>query len=439
VPGVRHETLDRHDGAEPDGEDRRGRPDGAPGPHSEVAAETTDDLADDPHGTDEDLTGDDRPWRRAFTTALSIWGAASLAYFLVNAMVWMMRSEAGPRLGDVLDVWDQWDTGHYVTIALQGYNPNTENPAFFPLYPLLIRYLEPVLPGGALSAGLIISHAACLGALTILFRLTEDLLGTAMAKRTTFYLMAFPFAWFLVTAYNEAVFLLFMVASLYCMRRGSWWSAGLWGALASATRQAGVLLALAFALEYLRQRNWRPLAIRADALAVLLVPTGVAAFAYYSWRAFGDPLKFVHVQAAWGRKPSLPWEGTARAIDVITKASVDGAIFQPIVVLNVIDVMAVGISLILLVLSVVGPWRLGQESLYLIVSAFASFLLILVSPIGLDVPLHGLPRYVLELLPAFMVLARMGANQHVERFYLMPAIAVQGVLVLGFYFDYWLA
>jgi hypothetical protein len=38
-----------------------------------------------------------------------------------------------------------------------------------------------------------------------------------------------------------------------------------------------------------------------------------------------------------------------------------------------------------------------------------------------------------------MVLARMGANQHIERFYLVPAIAVQGVLVLGWYYDLWLA
>ena len=68
-----------------------------------------------------------------------------------------------------------------------------------------------------------------------------------------------------------------------------------------------------------------------------------------------------------------------------------------------------------------------------------SFLVVLISPIGLDVPLHGVPRYVLETIPAFIVLAKMGRNPHVERFYLVPAMAVQGVLVLGFYYDLWLA
>jgi hypothetical protein len=401
---------------------------------SEPGAEGQPEPAD----ADEPATTD-RPWRRAFGHGASVWAAASVAYFLINGMVWMMRSEAGPTVSKALDVWDRWDAGHYVTIAMKGYNPNTENPAFFPLYPLLVRYLEPILPGGALSACLIISHAACLGALTVLFRLTEDLHGVAMARRTTTYVMAFPFAFFLVSPYNESVFLLFAFSAFYCMRRGYWVSAGLWGSLASATRQAGVLLALAFVFEYLRQREWKLTAIRADILAVALVPTGLMAFMWYSWRAFGDPLKFVHVQSAWGRQALPPWIGTQRAFHEIVKASVDGAIFQPLVVLNVIDASAVFVTLVLLILSIVGPWRLGAESGYLIVMAWASFMMILVAPIGLNVPLHSLPRYVIELVPAFMVVARMGRNPHVERFYLMPAIALQGVLLLGWLFGYWLA
>jgi hypothetical protein len=378
-------------------------------------------------------------WRPAVTTAFSVWGAAALAYFLINLMVWMTRSEAGPRLSGLIEVWNQWDTGHYTTIAMFGYNPTTENTAFFPVYPLLIRFFEPVLPGGALSAGLIISHVACIASLAVLYRLVEELVGEALAKRTVAFLMAFPFAFFLVAAYNESTFLFFTVASWYCMRRGHWWSAGLFAAFASGTRQAGVLLAIAFVIEYLRQREWRLSQVRWNALAVALVPTGMLAYAFYLWQAFGDPWKFLHVQAMWGREPTWPWDGTLRAMSVIGRASTDGYIFQPVVVLNVIDILAVVVTLVLVVLSLVGPWRLGRESLFIIASSGAAFLLALVSPIGLDVPLHGMPRYVLETIPAFMVLARMGANQHIERFYLVPAIAVQGVLVLGWYYDLWLA
>jgi Gpi18-like mannosyltransferase len=192
----------------------------------------------------------DRPWRRAFGVAASVWGGATIGYFLINGMVWMMLRQTGPPLDKALDAWDQWDTGHYIKIALYGYkNVAPETPAFFPLYPLLVRYAEPILPGGALSAGLIISHASCLGALTILFRLVDDLYGGAMARRTVMFLMAYPFAFFLVTAYNEGLFLFLSVAAFYLMRRGNWWGAAACGALASATRQAGVLLAVAFVVE----------------------------------------------------------------------------------------------------------------------------------------------------------------------------------------------
>ena len=383
----------------------------------------------------------DRPWRRAFGLAASVWGGATIGYFLINGMVWMMLRQTGPPLDKALDAWDQWDTGHYIKIALYGYKGVVaETPAFFPLYPMLVRYLEPVLPGGALSAGLIISHAACLGALTVLFRLVEDLFDVALARRTVLFLMAYPFAFFLVTAYNEGVFLFFSVAAFYCMRRGNWWAAGALGALASATRQAGVLLVVGFAIEYLRQRGWRLHRVRADALAILVVPLGMASYAVWCWLAFGDPLYFVTVQSMWGREPTLPWVGSVRAIEQIAVAiNENGSIFQPIVVFNVIDLLAVVATGTLLVLSVVGPWRLGRESAFLVATAIVGFIVIVISPITRNVPLHGVPRYVLEMLPAFIVMARIGAKPHLERLYLMPALLIQGVILLAFYFDYFVA
>jgi hypothetical protein len=379
----------------------------------------------------------DRPWRRALRAAAAVWAAASIGYFLINGMTWMMLQQSGPFFGDFLDVWDQWDTGHYIQIALFGYKGvAAESPAFFPLYPLLVRYLEPILPGGGLSAGLIISHAACLGALTLLFRLVEDIFDVQLARRTVYVLMAYPYAFFLVTAYNEALFLFLSVAAFYAMRRGHWWVAGAIGALASATRQAGVLLALAFVIEYMRQRDWRPREVRADFLAVFVVPLGMASYAVWCWIAFGDPLYFLSVQSTWGRKPSLPWEGSVNAIGQITTSIANGVPFQPIAIFNLIDLLAVVVTGVLLVLSVFGPWRLGRESAFLVATAIAGYVVILISPIARNVPLHGVPRYVLEMLPAFIVVARMCAKQHLERLYLMPALMVQGVIVLAFYFDY---
>ena len=386
---------------------------------SEVTEERRGALLPEPRSaagpgpvTVDEGTSIDRPWQRAFRTGLTTWAAAQLTYLLVNAMHWMTKSEGGPFLGRMLEVWNRWDTGHYVTIALTGYNPASENGAFFPLYPMIMRVLEPVLPGGMLAAGLIVAWGACVAALTVIYRLTEDLLGPDTAQRTTLYLMAFPFAFYLVAAYNESLFLALAAASLYCMRRQHWWLAGMWAGFASGTRQAGVLLAVAFVFEYLRQRDFELSKVTADAAGVLLVPVGLLGYVVYSAFKFDDPLKFVHIQAFWGRTSTVPWDGVVRTIDQIAHASSGGAIFQPIMILDLVDLLSVPVTITLLVLSVVGRWKLGPESWYLVAFAAVGFLLALTSPIGLNYPpLHGVPRYAVEALPAFMVVARMGASR----------------------------
>jgi Mannosyltransferase (PIG-V) len=390
--------------------------------------------------TEEPGSPTDQPWRRAFLTGFTTWAAAQVTYLLVNAMVWMTRSEGGPPVGGLLEVWNRWDTGHYVTIALTGYNPASENGAFFPLYPMIMKVLEPVLPGGMLAAGLIVAWAACVAALTVIYRLTEDLLGTATAQRTALYVMAFPFAFYLCAAYNESLFLALAAASLYCMRRQHWWLAGMWAGFASGTRQAGILLAVAFVFEYLRRREFRLSKLTANAAAILLVPVGLLGYVVYSAFKFDDPLKFVHIQAFWGRTSTVPWDGVVRTIEQIAQASSGGAIFQPIMILDVVDLVSVPVTIALLVLSVVGRWKLGPEAWYLVAFAAVGFLLALTSPLGLNYPpLHGVPRYAIEALPAFMVVARMGANRVIERFYLLPAMGVQIALLIAFFNGIWLS
>ncbi len=379
------------------------------------------------------------PWRRAWLTGLGTWAIAYLTYMLLNAVFWTVGTEPSPDWGQFFHVWNRWDTGHYLTIATTGYNPETENPAFFPLYPMLIALFDPVLPGTTLAAALIISSAACIAALAVIHRLVEDLFDVGTAQRTVLYVMAFPFAFYLVAAYNESLLLALCAGSLYCMRKGHWWTAGVLAGFASATRQAGVLLALAFVIEYLRQREWRPNRVRWDALAILLVPTGVLAFMVYSAVQLGDALKFMHIQAYWGRALSSPWKGIEGAFDHIALWAPEGP-FHAYVVVNVIDLVAIPAVITLLVLAVVGPWRLGPESWYLVAFGAAVFLMVLLTPIGRGLPpLHGVPRYALEVLPAFLVLGRLGANRAFERAYLFPAIALQAALLVGFFANVWLS
>jgi len=375
-------------------------------------------------------------WRRAALCAISTWAAAATAYLVVTALSWFIRDETGPPLSRMLLAWDRWDTGHYLRIADVGYTADRpDSPAFFPLYPMLIRAFDVVLPGGGITAGLVVSNLACVGALAVLYRFVAYEFGDRHAGRTLLYLVAWPAAFYLSAVYNTSLFLLLTIGALYCMRRGLWWAAGGLGALASATRTSGALLAVAFAVEYARQRgwswrwsSWRWRDLRGDALAVLLVPGGLMAYVVYCWLALGDPLAFSHAQRQWGRTVAPPWSGLAEAAG----AAFGRPLLQPLALHNLVDLVTYVVIITLLVLCVWGPWRLPRDQLYLVAYAGLSLAVALTGPVAGLFPLQGVPRYALELVPVFFLLGRLGANRNVERLYLLPAIATQAMFLLTF-------
>jgi hypothetical protein len=377
----------------------------------------------------------DRPWRRAWLTGLATWAVAYVTYLAINATFWMVRDEDPVPLREFFNVWNRWDTGHYEYIASNGYDLSTANPAFFPLYPMLMRALDPVLPGQMLAASLIIASIACIAALAVFTRLAEDLFDVSTGQRTALYLIASPFGFYLVAGYNESLFVALCVASMYCMRKGYWWYAGAFGAFASATRYFGAALALAFVIEYLRQRDWDLRRLWWDALAVLLVPAGLIAYMVYSARTFGNPLEFAELQQSnWGHRFSAPWTSIIESVK-LTDTWWHDAPFHTWFVLNVLDLGAVPVILALLVLSLVGPWKLGDQAWYLVAFGIAAFGSVLISPVfsfGLP-PLHGLPRYALEMVPLYLVLARMGQHRAFERAYLFPTIGLQSALLLAYF------
>jgi len=82
-----------------------------------------------------------------------------------------------------------------------------------------------------------------------------------------------------------------------------WVAAGL-GALASATRSACVVVFVALVWQAWMRRRERG-ALVGNAAAALCSLSGLAAFAVFCFREYGDPLLFVHTQARFGRAFSL--------------------------------------------------------------------------------------------------------------------------------------
>ncbi len=233
----------------------------------------------------------------------------------------------------------RWDAVWYLRIADSGYGQGDPlSPAFFPLYPLLVRGVGE-LGGGSRGALLVASYlvalACFLGALYLLFRLVALELGSRLAAPTLVLLCAFPGSLFFGAPYSESLFLLVSVAAFYAARTGRWAWAGMAAAAASGTRSAGILLLVPLAILYLygprgdrpggastreggRLGALRPVhAIRTDAGWLMLAPAGLIAYAVYLGLSHGDPLAFSSVQESWAREFAGPlggaWDGLVAA------------------------------------------------------------------------------------------------------------------------------
>ncbi len=363
--------------------------------------------------------------------ATAVWLASVAAHTVAAYYTIVIDNRPKQGLVDIIAAYNVWDTPHYLRIASEGYLQD-HMPAFYPLYPLAIRYTDAILPQGQMVAALTVGLACAFGALMFMFRLAEHEFGSRVASRAIWYLAAFPASFTLFAAYNTSMFIMLAVGALYYMRRGNWWVAGTLSALASATRLFGILLALPMVIEYLRQRGLR--GIRADVLALTLVPAGLVAYSLYCWTVLGDPLKFIHAQAWWRR--AYVWPGQAVwDTAVLIK---NGTVQHPPPPIQLVDFVSVILALALLVLTVVGPWRFRPDQIYLV--AFGAIGLLLLSStelLGESSMLQSAPRYTLEAVPIFLVLARMGAKQFVDRMVLAVGFTSQAILLFMFLTARW--
>jgi hypothetical protein len=223
----------------------------------------------------------------------------------------------------------RWDAVWYLAIAHDGYR-ESGRAAFFPLYPLLVAVLQP-LTGSPVLAGIALSLAALLVALTVLHRLAVLEIGAEAAGTAVALLAVFPAAYCFSAVYSESLFLALSVGAIYAARVDRWAWAGVLGMLAAGSRSAGVVLVVPLSLLYLygprgpagtrpRARSWRPrFPVRADALWIGLVPLGLGAFVGYLALAGADPAAPFTAQAEWMRVFAGPfvgvWDGTVAAFD----------------------------------------------------------------------------------------------------------------------------
>lgn len=315
-------------------------------------------------------------------------------------------------LGDLLVApAARWDATWYLQIAHDGYL-DTTHAAFFPLYPFLARAIGAPF-SSALVGGILVSFAASVVALAALHRLALIEVSEGAAKAAVWLLACFPAAFFLSAVYSEGLFLALSIGSVLAARTGRWGWAGALGALAAASRSAGVVLLVPLALLWWTRSERRP----RDLLWLAIVPAGLAVFVAGLALAGLDGMAPFHAQDQWFRHWAGPfvgvWDGAVAAWDgarqllsgsrVPVYFSVAGG--DPYV--NAAHNLELFASLLASVPMVVGVLR----RLPLAYGAYvlAALALPLSWPV-LPQPLMSLPRFELVLFPLFLWLGWWAAR-----------------------------
>lgn len=342
-----------------------------------------------------------------------------------------------------------WDSEFYLAIALYGYDapmvrtiqppagtpppfdrPLSLNYAFFPVYPLLIRWVS--LPLRALGwspiisaaiAGMLVSIVGTLAAMVALWDLARPKLGEAGGLRAAFYLIVFPTGFFLAQVYTEGLFLGLAFSSLALGRRQQWVAAAGLATIATLTKAVGVGLMLSLIWEWVSvQGHLNPRIIPKRSLGqglMLLLP----AIVLWLWKQsfWGGAFRIVEQQyfqceALALNRAALAWWQALQAL------------WGPNPATRVYFAIEFA-ALILGGVACLTTWR-REPGLTL----FGLVVLLLSSTCGVA---QGMHRYVLAVPSLWLALSRWGAEPLVDRVWSLLSILLLGLLTALFSFDFW--
>ena len=253
------------------------------------------------------LPGDDwlvLGWAFATKVLLLLFGVASYQ---------CLEDEKVPFGWPWLEIWNEWDAVHFLRLAEFGYSAADKFKAwFYPFYPWSVRFTS-YLCGDVLLASFLVSAVALFFAVVILRRVAALEWNPEIARRTVYFFLIFPTAFYLHIGYTESLFLALALGSIFAARKERWWIAGLCGAFAWMTRANGIILLPTLAVEASQQwmsiKRWRW-----QWLWIGIVPLGFAVYLFLNWRISGSPFAFLEMRKElFHMSFSAPWNGIADA------------------------------------------------------------------------------------------------------------------------------
>jgi len=203
-----------------------------------------------------------------------------------------MKAWHGPRLSPAwLYLFSAWDTGHYVSIAMNWY----EYPryVFFPAYPALCRIIG-VVTGDPWLSAFIVSFTLGLASIPLFQLVSECYMCKGDAVILTLLAMTFPYVFLFTTvSYAESLFLFSTLSSWYFYLRKKFVASALAATAATLSKTYGIAILVPIAVSILINRKTRKVWVFAVPVAALL------GWMYYLYIMTRNPFAFLSQQEHW--------------------------------------------------------------------------------------------------------------------------------------------
>lgn len=339
--------------------------------------------------------------------------------------------------------WANFDGVHYLTIINNGYFGTGLIQAFFPLFPMLVKFINVI--NNPLLIGIFL-----LTILSYILFISFYQFSKIFFKKDHFLNLLiftlFPTSFFFGAFYTESLFIILVIQSFIHSHKKKWLIAAIFAGLASATRIIGIFLLPALLWDYLisnesfvsliseikKKKFWEniynKLFSRTTLLITLLSSSGLIAYMIYLYLRFDDPLYFFHVQSEFGGGRQESLVSYPQVVFRYIKILLTARPFDLKYFAYVQEFIAGTIGLLAILL----PYKKIKSS-HLIFSLGAFFIPTLTGTFS------SMPRYILACLPLFFFIGMNLKNKKTKIAYLVISTLLLTINTILFIQGYWVA
>jgi Gpi18-like mannosyltransferase len=338
-----------------------------------------------------------------------------LVISFISYFSFLTLPHSGSFDNNFFESFSNWDGGHFLGIAQYGFSQKFQY-AFFPLYPLVIRFVNEITHNYLVAAILISVISAYIG-LQLLYKLIILEFDKKFGERVILSLLFFPTSFYFLTAYSEGLFFLLSICAFYFFKTKKILISSVFISLACMTRLSGLAVALGLMIEVIvapgiNKKNWY----------ILLSPIGFLIYCFYLYSQTGDPFYFIYAEGHWQRSLSIPVLGFWETIKNLSVSGFIGTHINAFIDL-LFAVFGVGLGI--------------RAFRFLPISYCIYFIISILFPLFTPT-LSSMPRFLLPIFPIFILVANI-KNKYVSFAYQLISIILLSFFTSLFINGYWVS